>query len=284
MDAGFKGQIVEKIREFVREDEGNRLRLLDGAPIFDEPLVGFVAGDDPIFTDLKGIIGDFHLTPLEVMTRVADRAGAAMPTGMGVVVYVLPIAEGTREENAAMREGPSERWSHTRLFGEDLNRKLQRHLVSILSREGHLAIAPELDEDMFRILDDAGVGKASTWSQRHVAFAAGLGTFGLSDGLITERGIAHRIGSVVVDLPLDSPRRSDDIHGNCLFFQGGRCMTCARRCPVGAISEEGHDKQRCAEFVFGQETMIRERYGIDIHACGLCQTGVPCERGIPRGR
>jgi epoxyqueuosine reductase len=26
---------------------------------------------------------------------------------------------------------------------------------------------------------------------------------------------------------------------------------------------------------------IREHYGINIYACGLCQTGVPCEKGIP---
>ena len=40
-------------------------------------------------------------------------------------------------------------------------------------------------------------GFASTWSERHAAYASGLGTFGLSDGLITPRGQAMRCGSVV---------------------------------------------------------------------------------------
>jgi len=39
------------------------------------------------------------------------------------------------------------------------------------------------------------VGPASSWSERHAAYAAGLGTFSLNDALITPKGIAHRLGS-----------------------------------------------------------------------------------------
>ena len=50
-------------------------------------------------------------------------------------------------------------------------------------------------------------GDYSDWSERHIAYVAGQGTFSLSDGFITERGIAHRCGSVVIDLKLPpSPR------------------------------------------------------------------------------
>jgi hypothetical protein len=34
--------------------------------------------------------------------------------------------------------------------------------------------------------------------------------------------------------------------------------------------------------VLEQIPAIKRDYGIDIYACGLCQTGVPCEGGIPR--
>jgi hypothetical protein len=27
---------------------------------------------------------------------------------------------------------------------------------------------------------------------------------------------------------------------------------------------------------------VRRNYGFDGYACGLCQTGVPCEAGIPK--
>ena len=41
-----------------------------------------------------------------------------------------------------------------------------------------------------------GLHIASDWSERHAAYAAGLGTFGLTRALITEKGIAGRFGSL----------------------------------------------------------------------------------------
>jgi len=37
---------------------------------------------------------------------------------------------------------------------------------------------------------------ASSWSERHAPHAAGLGTFGLCDGLITAKGKAMRVSPV----------------------------------------------------------------------------------------
>jgi epoxyqueuosine reductase QueG len=283
MAGEFERWMTQAIRSFVREDPGNRLDRLDGSPIFEEPLVGFAAGDDPIFQQLKQVIGEFHLTPREALALAAKRRGAAVPPAseIGVVSYVLPISQATRRENKQMKDRPSARWAHTRLFGEQFNGKLQTHLVSLLEEHGHLAVAPEREEDLFQILRDESVGFASAWSQRHVAFSAGLGTFGLSDGLITAAGKAHRVGSVVVDIPLESPERPDEINRDCLAHRGFECRSCGKRCPADAISSAGHDKDRCSQFVFAQVPMIKRDYEIDIYACGLCQTGVPCEGSIP---
>jgi epoxyqueuosine reductase QueG len=117
-----------------------------------------------------------------------------------------------------------------------------------------------------------------------VGFGAGLGSFGLSDGLITPVGIAHRVGSVIVDLRFESPSRPENIHRDCLSYRGLGCRDCEKRCPTDAISESGHDKQRCSEFVFGQIPLIKREYEVDIYACGLCQVGVPCEAAIPQRR
>lgn len=285
----FKKWITEEIRRFAKEDPDNRLKLLDGSYIFEEPLVGFVAGNDPLFYQLKEVIGNFHLTPHEAVSKIAEKKGMSAPSEeeLGVVSYILPTSKKTREENANMKEMTSERWAHTRLFGEDFNKKLQRHLVSLLEKEGYFAVAPQQEEDLFEIENDDKVGFASTWSQRHVAFAASLGTFGLSDGLITKAGKAHRCGSVVVNQPLASPQRREinetNIHWDCLFFQNGSCKVCAERCPVGAISEEeGHDKDKCRAYLFEQTAdFVKENYHIDIYGCGLCQTAVPCEEESP---
>ena len=278
----FKDLVTGEIKRFVQEDEANRLEI-DNSPFYQEPLVGFVSGDDPIFTQLKSVIGEFHLTPREALTKIMAIRGVELPddSPIGVISYILPISQATRDQNASMNDRPSERWAHTRLFGQQFNNKLQLHVMDFLQEHGLLASAPELEKSIFMQINDHTVDWASTWSQRHVAYAAGLGTFGLSDGLITTAGKAHRIGSVVVNQELDSPDRPADIHAYCLYFKDGSCMECVRRCPVNAITENGHNKKICGEFVFSQTEYIIETYGINIYACGLCQTGVPCERGIP---
>jgi hypothetical protein len=210
----FREWISEEIERFVREDPGNRLERLDGSPIFQPPLVGFVSGSDPVFRKIKEVVGEFYMTPLEAVEKIAEIRGVEAPPEdrIGIVSFILPISNETRRENAKTKDAPSERWAHTRLFGEEFNRMLQQHLVTVLEQKGYFVAAPEMEEKLFRMLVDQKVGWASTWSQRHVAFAADLGTFGLSDGLITRAGKAHRVGSVVVDQPLESPQRTDDIH------------------------------------------------------------------------
>jgi epoxyqueuosine reductase QueG len=117
-----------------------------------------------------------------------------------------------------------------------------------------------------------------------VAHAAGLGTFGLSDGLITPAGKAHRLGSVVVELATAVPERPyPDHHAYCLFYARGTCGTCMARCPVGAITPQGHDKRLCKAHLDSTRPIVRERFGFEGYACGLCQTGTPCEAGIPEG-
>ncbi|MDW7711768.1 MAG: hypothetical protein SCH98_14985, partial [Deferrisomatales bacterium] len=147
------------------------------------------------------------------------------------------------------------------------------------------AVAPQLSPK-WRMLPETPVGIASNWSERHAAYAAGLGTFSLNDALITPKGIAHRVGSVVTDLVVPpSARPYPERRHNCLFFREGTCGTCVTRCPAGALSEAGHDKAKCRQYVYG--TVMEElgtALGVPEAGCGLCQTAVPCESRIPKGK
>jgi epoxyqueuosine reductase QueG len=200
-----------------------------------------------------------------------------------VISWVLPITRPTRESNRREDQYPSQAWIRTRFFGEQLNGTLRRHLVAWLEELGHHAVAPQLTAS-WKEYADTPVGIASTWSERHAAYAAGLGTFSLNDALITPKGIAHRCGSVITNLQLTaSERLYPDHRHNCLYFRDGSCGLCIARCPVGALSREGHDKTKCSQYVY--KTVVEavgERFGTPQTGCGLCQTRVPCESGIPR--
>lgn len=275
--------VKERIKGFIVRSEINRLAL-DGEVIYDEPLVGFARGDDPLFRRYKRIIGKFHYTPLEWMKLALGKSAPRdlRARDLRVIAWVLPITEKTRNENRMRVRVTSRRWAHTRLYGEECNHNLRSSVVSMLREKGYLALAP-FQSKFFATLKDSRVGYASNWSERHALYAAGLGTFGLSDGLITPRGKAMRCGSVITNLPVNPSTRPYRVRGAyCLFHREGTCMKCADRCPIGAITESGHDKNACMAFTFDMMgAYVRKTYDIDIYACGLCQTGVPCESGIP---
>lgn len=274
-------ELHEEVNRFVAESPLNRFP--DGAEAyFSAPLLGVAAAADPLFTDYKTIIGPFHLTPQEVFDGTPQTAGAR---AVSVLSWVLPVTEATRISNRHETVWPSRSWSLTRAHGEKLNVALRRHLVAWLQERGEVAVAPQLSP-CWAEYRETPVGIASTWSERHAAYAAGLGTFGLSDGLITPAGIAHRLGSVVTTLPLPpTPRTAPDHHFNCLYFREQRCGLCIGRCPVGAISGQGHDKEKCREYVYGTvPERLSESYGVQQTGCGLCQTRVPCEAVQPGRR
>jgi len=283
----FAGTIREKI---ANHPENIMEFPFYGERVFDEPLVGFVKGDDPIFQEFKRVIGPHHFTPQEIMAWQARNQGVPAPAAedLSVVSFVMPITRRTREENASRTEWPSERWAQTRLHGEIFSQILVREMVTFLMSRGVLAVSPDVTS-LFRKQRYPRVGWASPWSHRHVAYAAGLGTFGMHDFLITEKGCAHRLGSFVVNLRLNPVhRRPEDIHAHCLEYQGVPCLKCARRCPVGAIEKvRAHDKEKCYQKVASSIPYCNRHYHIFIYGCGLCSTGVPCESGIPdplRGR
>jgi epoxyqueuosine reductase len=107
-----------------------------------------------------------------------------------------------------------------------------------------------------------------------VAAIAGLGSFGLHHMLITDAGCAGRFGSLVVDAVLEPTSGPETpTHERCRYFHDGSCRVCVERCPVGALTEDGLDKQRCYVWLLQVADHFHELGLAD--ACGKCATG-PC--------
>jgi epoxyqueuosine reductase QueG len=280
--------IERAIEKFTLTSPLNYLEAFGNAPIFEKPLVGFADGDDQIFTKFKQVVSKEHFTPREILTKYFTETlkiqSPSLPA-ISIISIILPITRETARTNAPETEGPSLRWNHTRWKGQEFINELCRYLTALIETLGYHAIAPE-NTQFFRISNVPG-GFVSNWSQRHVAYAAGLGTFSLNEGFITKRGITHRCTSIVTDLKLKpTPRLYIHHLANCKFYAKGTCGKCIERCPAGAISEKGHDKLKCWEMLSEkQKPWLEGVHGpgyIGRYAgCGLCQTGVPCEHRIP---
>ena len=272
---------MREIVDFVANSPLNSLGLPGGEVAWDSPLVGFSRGDDPIYQEYKGHIGDFYWSPLEIFQLTFPEVETA-PADLSVISWILPQTRNTKDENGGQKVYPSVRWAAARDLGEKFNVALRQHVVRTLLDESVQAVAPMLSPHWCR-QDSKHYGFASTWSERHAAHAGGLGTFGICDGLITPVGKAIRVGSVVARLEVPAtPRTYQNHRAYCLFFSHGTCLKCVERCPVKAISSEGHDKVRCRQHLDKARTYIRKKYGLENKVgCGLCQVGIPCESHIP---
>ena len=253
-----------------------------GEPAWEAPLVGFSSGADPLYAFYKKDIGDFYVQPIEFF-RAAHPSVEAEPGDLTVISWVLPQTKATKYDQRKERLMPSERWARARIMGEGVNMKLRAHVVAELGKAGYPAVAPMASPLWKQYLSEKYLF-ASSWSERHAAYASGLGTFGLSDGLITAKGKAHRVGSVIakIDITL-TPRPYTDHHAYCLWYAKGTCGACIKKCPAGAITAKGHDKQRCSDYVDTTHAFVEEHYGFKGYGCGFCQVGVPCEGRIPEG-
>jgi epoxyqueuosine reductase QueG len=249
-------------------------------PAWDSVLVGFASGGDPIWHQYKEYIGAFHWTPWEAFNQHRPE-GNVSAEQLTVISWILPQRKRVREANRKARKYPSEAWARIRVYGEGFNVALRRHVVAHLEQQGHAAVAPMLVPG-WTIVKSGRFSYASSWSERHVAHAAGLGTFGLCDGLITAKGKAMRAGSVVARISITpTPRPYSDPRAYCLFFAGETCGKCIDRCPARAITEAGHDKEKCRRHLIRTSQYVQKAYGFQGYGCGLCQVGVPCESVIP---
>ena len=108
-----------------------------------------------------------------------------------------------RKSNHKMTGSASSLWSG--VFGEKkkLIRVLCKGVADMLSDKDHLAVSP-VTQSFCRVPG----GPLSNWSERHIAYAAGLGTFGMSGLFITEMGVANLPGSVVTDIALPVTHRT----------------------------------------------------------------------------
>ncbi len=280
----MRENIVAEMKTYVSEDKGNVCEELQ-SPYYEEPIIQFAAADDPLFEEYKKVVGPDHATPQEAFERSFGMGSFDKGT---VISVVLPISETIRKANRAQKDRASREWVLLRTFGDEyFVQSARRHLTGYLAGLGYRAVAP-LDTDWYSI-HGAAEGPISNWSERHIAYAAGLGTFSINDGFITEKGIAIRLLSVVTDLKVTPDARTSSSighTGNCLLCSKGICGVCITRCPVQAISKDGgHDKIACMKFVYGQASrdfaVLNGGEAKSGAGCGLCQTKVPCESRNP---
>jgi epoxyqueuosine reductase QueG len=236
-----------------------------GMRIFEKPIFGFASADDYYFEALAQ-------TP---EANVAMNPHDWCLNAKTVISFFLPYAERVASSN---RGGtlPSLEWLHGRLEGQEFLSLLCISLANTLSSNGYEAVAPMADNRFWsrsHSPDNCDPHFTSNWSERHSAYACGLGTFSLAKHIITKHGGCCRLGSVITSLELAPTHRDyQGLYEYCSF-----CGACVSNCPVNAINKaNGKDHSVCSMYLDEIEERFTPYYG-----CAKCQTAVPCEKRIP---
>lgn len=256
--------ITEELASFIEKEN-------DAAPyenLWQTPLAGFADAKGTYVQSLRDIVHREHQLPQDVL----DDAKI-------VIAVFVPFGEWVAETN---REGElsSPVWAESYELTNAMLGRLNEHLAGVLHKLGYEG----------RTASEAGVfyrdEVISHWSFRHFAYAAGLGTFGLNNMLITEKGCAGRITTLVTNLDIepDAPQQEEA----CLWKKSGKCGACMTRCPSQALTKEGFDRYKCfeqclknAEIYTSFGNSYASAPGEDAaesgsEVCGKCLAGLPC--------
>ena len=238
LTSALETYIRESPRNYV--DEAMALVPSDvGQRLYDTPLVRVGSADDPEWEEMKRpeAVGHLFRTPKEWL-----------PEAVSVVSYFAPFSDFVVEGNKRDAVDVGNGWLYARVEGQAFLTEVNRFLERWFRERGYRAVAPYASAG-FRYVFEAGTNAeiadkslsfTSNWSERHVAYVCGLGTFSLSKGLITERGVSGRFGSVVTDAPLPvTKRRYTGLYDYCSMCGCGKCQVnvpCERENPQKRIS------------------------------------------------
>ncbi len=261
----MKKQIIEFIENYIKEYQSRESIATE----YGQPLVGFADAHHPYIQNLTELISPTHVLPQDVL-----------PDARIIVAYYIPFTEKLAKTNRIEGIMASPEWARGYEETNELFAELNSALIELIhAKAGEAGISP-------KAATFSETELISDWSQRHIAYAAGLGTFGVNNMLITKDGCCGRYSSVITNLDLipDAPAEGE----NCLYKKNGSCGVCMKHCPAGALMPDGFDRFKCYEICkenakvynqFGSSYLNEEgteanSEGSDV--CGKCITGSPC--------
>lgn len=225
-----------------------------------EPLAAVADARDPLFGVLRHVVDPSHSLPSDLL-----------PAARSVLVFFLPFEPRLGRENAEAGEMAARSWAQAYVTTNLLIRAISLDLQAAIESRGHEAFPTPATHNF----DETKL--VSGWSHKHLAYIAGLGTFGTHHWLITPSGCCGRLGSLVTSLELPvTPRIEREL---CLVKAGRKCHACVARCRYGALHPSRFDRHRCYEQCLKNDAHFADLPLVDV--CGKCGCDVPCSYSIP---
>ncbi len=249
---------IEQLRVIAEAFVGDEPGRLKSAGWWQTPLLASASIDDR-FEQLPQIAADDHFHPHDLLSTVKS-----------VIVFFIPFKRALVRENKN-GDRPCRNWGVAHVQTNKLIDRLSQAISDMLAARGfRCGLTPATHN-----FDEARL--MARWSHKHLGHLAGMGRFGVHNMLITPRGCAGRLGSLVTEADIgDHPLIDTD--EACLLKSGNSCGKCMQACPVQALSENDFERRGCWNRL--NENRATLEYFSDLpqttDVCGKCAAMMPC--------
>lgn len=250
----------DKIKELITACIENENALFTAYNTWRKPLISIVDANDKRIHTLKEIVSKNHLLPHDILHDATS-----------IICFFIPFTDEIIKSNIPNKISSKE-WALTYIRTNALIAKINNEIELFMNNAGYTVgkIPATHNFDTKTLI--------SNWSHRHIAYFAGLGSFGINNMLITDNGCCGRLGSIVTNYPFEQSKVIN-YKERCLNKINGSCGLCLKKCVNDALNDKEYNRFVCYEMCLENAEFHKNIGYADV--CGKCLVGLPCSYKDP---
>ncbi len=193
--------------------------------IWRKPIIKIISAKNEKLRELKQIVFMEHFMPCDIL-----------PDAESIISFFIPFKKYIVKSNISGTMASKE-WAaayiKTNELIEKINNKIEKLMETNGYKTGKIPATHNFNEKTL----------ISNWSHRHIAYIAGIGTFGINNMLITEKGCCGRFGSIIISYKIKKNKEINKIKEKCLNKSKGNCGICQKRCIVNAYENDRFNRK-----------------------------------------
>jgi len=251
MKEDLHNEIIKTIKSTISDYENiNRLNM------WREPIIEIISAKNEKLRELKQIVSLDHFMPYDIL-----------PDSKSIISFFIPFSENIAKSNINGTMASKE-WAQAYIKTNDLIKVINDKTEELMDKNGYkTGKIPATHNFNEKTL-------ISNWSHRHIAFIAGIGTFGINNMLITKKGCCGRLGSIIISYELNNYKDTGKVKEKCLNKLNGNCGICQKRCIASAYKNNSFNGNICHRQCLENAEYNKETGYADV--CGKCLVGLPC--------
>jgi epoxyqueuosine reductase QueG len=231
-------------------------KYINRLKIWRKPVIKIISAQNKKLRELKQIVSSEHFSPYDIL-----------PDAKSIICFFIPFKKSIVKSNIGGTMASKE-WAaayiKTNELISEINNRIEKLMETGGYKSGKIPATHNFDEKTL----------ISNWSHRHIAYIAGIGTFGINNMLITEKGCCGRLGSIITNYEFKKYKKTNYAKEKCLNKSKGKCGICQKKCVADAYGNNGFNRNKCYKQCLENVNFNKERGYADV--CGKCLVGLPC--------